>query len=458
MIAVPARSTVFSGAVFAIAIGACGSDGPTAAEQAAAKRAAEEAAGSLKADGGIMNANGCVPKTCPPGANCGLMDDGCGKKIRCGSAPTVDPSGEGPGGREGKNGGDEGDENGFEGDGAECGAASGNEEEGGALGSVCDPKTFRCSPRASACAASGAECGALLDPCGIAFGCGVCSPQEHCDSQNKCVPGPATPPTGCAPLTCTDPTSTSGSGQFCGTISNACGATISCGACPQGETCGGGGVPFRCGTSPECAGKQCGRIVNACGSAVFECGTCAGDQECGADGLCHAEAPPIPEGPCTPTISNACAGKACGSAYDGCSFESCGSCGAGQKCSGDQCVACTPNPNPCSGKECGSVDDGCGNSVACGSCTGSAEFCNGANMCQTCTPNPNPCAGQTCGSAYDGCSDTVTCGTCSSGSCVNGSCCVPSNPCTGVAGVFSDGCGGSVNCAGTGGGGPAVPH
>jgi hypothetical protein len=47
---------------------------------------------------------------------------------------------------------------------------------------------------------------------------------------------------GCTPTTCAAHNAT------CGTIPDGCGGTLSCGTCPTGSTCGGGGVPNQCGS------------------------------------------------------------------------------------------------------------------------------------------------------------------------------------------------------------------
>ncbi len=104
------------------------------------------------------------------------------------------------------------------------------------------------------------------------------------------------------PLTCT-----SGTTRYCGTIGDGCGGTLTCGDCPGGATCGGGGVPGVC-PAPNCTpitctpmggGQYCGRIGNGCGG-VLECPTtCPGGMACGTGaqaGVC----PGVPgNGGCT---------------------------------------------------------------------------------------------------------------------------------------------------------------
>jgi MYXO-CTERM domain-containing protein len=83
--------------------------------------------------------------------------------------------------------------------------------------------------------------------------------------------------TTCKPLTaCPSP-------DNCGTLSDGCGGTVTCGpACAAPKTCGGGGTPNVCGcagakTCP--AGMTCGTAPDGCGGMVT-CGTCGAGQTC----------------------------------------------------------------------------------------------------------------------------------------------------------------------------------
>jgi len=95
---------------------------------------------------------------------------------------------------------------------------------------------------------------------------------------------------GCGLQTCAS------AGAQCGMISDGCSGTIDCGSCGSGETCGGGGVHFQCGSgggggsgSGTCmprtcmsAGADCGIISDGCGSAIA-CGSgCPTGEVCGA--------------------------------------------------------------------------------------------------------------------------------------------------------------------------------
>jgi hypothetical protein len=148
--------------------------------------------------------------------------------------------------------------------------------------------------------------------------------------------------------TCT-PFTACGAGQNCGSVSDGCGGSVSCGTCGSGQSCGGGGTANVCGagscspTTCVAQGKNCGTISDGC-SSVLQCGTCSGGQSCGGGG--------------TP---NVCGGS-----------------------------ACTPTTCSAQGKNCGAISDGCGNTLQCGSCSGS-DTCGGGG-------SPNVCGS---GSAID---------------------------------------------------------
>ena len=91
--------------------------------------------------------------------------------------------------------------------------------------------------------------------------------------------------------TCT-PTTCAAQGKNCGSISNGCGGTLSCGNCTSPQTCGGGGTANVCGggscTPTTCAaqGKNCGSISNGCGGTL-SCGNCTSPQTCGGGGTAN---------------------------------------------------------------------------------------------------------------------------------------------------------------------------
>jgi probable HAF family extracellular repeat protein len=103
------------------------------------------------------------------------------------------------------------------------------------------------------------------------------------------------PPPVCAPITCAS------IGKNCGTISDGCGNTLTCGSCTEPQSCGGGGVANVCGpcqpTTCEAQGKNCGAIPDGCG-AWLACGSCTSPEICGGagtPGVCEAPPPNVNE-------------------------------------------------------------------------------------------------------------------------------------------------------------------
>lgn len=86
----------------------------------------------------------------------------------------------------------------------------------------------------------------------------------------------------CQPATC------AGLGVNCGTVSDGCDGTLSCGECVQPETCGGGGTPNVCGCTVTlicaAAGAECGSIPDDCGGTL-SCGECVAPATCGGGGV-----------------------------------------------------------------------------------------------------------------------------------------------------------------------------
>lgn len=79
-----------------------------------------------------------------------------------------------------------------------------------------------CTP--TTCGALGATCGSVSDGCGGTLSCGTCGSGLTCNGSNQCV-------SSCTPTTC------AALGATCGTPSNGCGGTLSCGTCSAGNTC-----------------------------------------------------------------------------------------------------------------------------------------------------------------------------------------------------------------------------
>jgi len=88
------------------------------------------------------------------------------------------------------------------------------------------------------CASLGKNCGSISDGCGGTLTCGTCSAPATCGGGGKAnVCGG-----GCTPTTC------AAQGKNCGSIPDGCGGTLSCGTCSAPQTCGGGGTPNVCGS------------------------------------------------------------------------------------------------------------------------------------------------------------------------------------------------------------------
>src|SRR5207248_2581 len=89
------------------------------------------------------------------------------------------------------------------------------------------------------CAAQGKNCGSISDHCGGTLSCGSCSSPETCGgggTSNVCGGGTAID-AGTSDLTCV-PSTCASKGKNCGSISDGCGGTLSCGSCSSPETCG----------------------------------------------------------------------------------------------------------------------------------------------------------------------------------------------------------------------------
>ncbi|MCS6898437.1 MAG: hypothetical protein RMJ98_01385, partial [Myxococcales bacterium] len=193
----------------------------------------------------------CTPLTqaqaCTNGKNCGWVPNGCGGVISCGTCAP----------------------------GQTCGLGGENK-----CGPNCTPKT---------CAQQGKNCGVTGDGCGGTIDCGTCASGQICGAYaaNVCWS-----PAACTPKTfaqaCTQ------AGKNCGSVPDGCGGVVNCGSCPATQLCGGGGVPNVCGGTvcipktfdQACtnAGKNCGPISDGCGGLI-NCGTCQFPASCGGGGI-----------------------------------------------------------------------------------------------------------------------------------------------------------------------------
>jgi hypothetical protein len=191
----------------------------------------------------------------------------------------------------------------------------------------------------------------------------------------------APPPATCTPRSCAD------QGVQCGQTGDGCGNVITCPNCPQGQSCGGGGVPNQCGASSctptACPQGTCGIVADGCGG-TSTCAPCPDGQTCGgggAPGVCGSGG-----GGCTPGMCPAPAvGSACGPVANGCGGLLSCSCPTGTSCINGKCAtsACTPRTCAVAGANCGQVADGCGGLLTCGDCL-SPQSCGGGGIANVC--------------------------------------------------------------------------
>ena len=188
--------------------------------------------------------------------------------------------------------------------------------------------------------------------------------------------------------TCPGATSCEKEGVKCGPIGDGCGGVLECGECPDGTSCGGGGVSGECGTvtcqAKTCAdlGIECGPAGDGCGKQL-NCGTCTGNDTCGGGGpgKCGTSTT------CTPATCQQLAVN-CGPVGDGCGgLLQCGSCSGNQTCGGGDipnvCGAPACIPKTCPPGGCGPIGDGCGGVVQCGTC-GQPKTCGGGGQPSVC--------------------------------------------------------------------------
>ncbi|MBI2387990.1 MAG: hypothetical protein HYV09_00105 [Deltaproteobacteria bacterium] len=214
-----------------------------------------------------------------------------------------------------------------------------------------DETSGTCKP--TTCAAAGANCGKIADGCGALIDCGptTCpNPSDVCGAVKPNVCGSS-----CKPQTCADV------GATCGKQGDGCGAIIDCGTCTAPDTCGGGGVPNKCGfsevdtgvvcTPKTCAtaGFNCGKAGDGCGG-VIDCGTCTAPEVCGGGG-----------------VANKCGGA----------------------------PVCTPKKCSDYGYSCGLAGDGCGGTIDCGTCT-APQTCGGGGIPSVCGGGAATCVNLEC--------------------------------------------------------------
>ncbi len=210
---------------------------------------------------------------------------------------------------------------------------------------------------------------------------------------------------------------------LCGEIDDGCGNIIDCDPdndnCTDFNVCGGGGEDNRCGCTPKtcetvvAGGAQCGAaLADGCGGEIVSCGDCPGPQDVCNDQL---------QCTCAPNLQ-ACDGKVCGTASDGCG----------------NAVACGNNGGACLVGDCAANQSVCAcpaKETACVGKTGPFTLPNGCQYDCTvgCVPNNvAACQGATCGTATNNCGDIVNCGA-NAGGCAAGLECVATDYVTGTS-------------------------
>ncbi len=339
----------------------------------------------------------CVPATaCPASAQCGRFTDPCsGQSFACGApcasgnvcvAPANEPGAQSckPKACTGRCGVVALDSCGVA---VSCAGCSGGlvcidgtcqvSDGGGSATDAGRCAALTCTPDAKT-----ALCGTVTDGCGHTMAC-TCPTGQACSGG---VCGPTPPECG------------SDGGVSCGTVANACGSgNIACPTKCTGATECVKGVCAAC-TPPVCNGRTCGSVSNGCGAAV-SCGSC-GSETC-YDGGC-----------CTPRT---CAEALDAGAVTGCAAmdlgcgatQACIKCGAGEICTNDVCVSCAPKTCADFGNAgCGHAD-GCGGTVACcaagttctsGLCCAAGEVAYNGSCCEpACDPSQPPGSQVSCG-------------------------------------------------------------
>jgi hypothetical protein len=292
----------------------------------------------------------CKATTCSPegGTYCGVIGDGCGETLDCGSA---------------------------------CPKAGWTCED-----NVCVGGPSVCTKATCTTATGDHYCGVIGDGCGGALDCGDSCPTGWQCQDHVCV-GPASV---CTKTTC----ETASGDHYCGIIGDRCGGSLDCGsACPKADwTCNQGlcqGAPSVCTpkTCTTAGGDQyCGTVGDGCGHSL-DCGTCSKSRWVCDDGLCKG-----PPSVCTPASCSPDGAQYCGVIGDGCgSSKDCGStctnagwtCGDKHVCVGGE--GCTKSScNTDAGQVyCGTIGDNCGGSIDCPStCPGNATCGSSArNVC-----------------------------------------------------------------------------
>jgi hypothetical protein len=156
----------------------------------------------------------------------------------------------------------------------------------------CQTPLVRAADCSCACPQSACAPGSEPDPATCACCRTVCTPDECGEIQDGCG-GTLTCTAGCCErTTCQE------AGATCGTIEDGCGLTLECGTCEEPLTCGGDGVPNRCGCVPG-AVPGCCRVdadcddgdhctIDVCDPVSHTCVPDGSGSACGPDACCPA--------------------------------------------------------------------------------------------------------------------------------------------------------------------------
>jgi hypothetical protein len=330
----------------------------------------------------------CAAAKAATGVECGFISNGCGGIVECDTNVT------GFGCQTGQS----------------CGVRG--------IANHCDPQE---TP--DECLGLGRTCGDITSSCtGLKVHCGDCITGQVCNSNGVCGPP-------CAAKTCAD------FAQYeCGSFSDGCGGTVTCGTCPNGVC---DQATNSCCTTKQCAvdyAGHCGAgLSNGCGQGTEACAC--------ATGVCTVD------GGATPVAGSGVAGACC-SPRAATFYSAQGQCGTGLS---DGCSATinVPCPNP-------ATQDCVANATG---APGAAPAKGVAGSCCNRTDSCNLDAG-TCGQIQDSCRTAATtyqCNECGTGTqCSNNTCCRPAPACTGGGGETDEcndtkqpvdpGCGSARTC------------
>ena len=218
--------------------------------------------------GGVAGMCGCTPASTTQtcGTHCGTLTNNCGLSVDCGGCTSPQTCGGG-------------------GTATVCGCTAncsgkcgGSDGCGGTCPNNCvAPQTCGGGGTANVCGCSDSSactghCGTLTNACWASVTC------PGCTGVNTCGGGGTANVCGCS--------DSSACSSHCGTLTNSCGVSVTCPGCTGVNSCGGGGVPNVCGcTNSTCGGRVCGSVANVCGGTI-PCGTCPSGQTCDATGHC----------------------------------------------------------------------------------------------------------------------------------------------------------------------------